>query len=64
MWRHRVGCRADTAGPHQERRRLRDEWGFTDLDFRDVVNSLLLVEIAGIVADTVAAGAQPQQARK
>lgn len=42
------------------RRRLREEWGFTELEFREVVNSGLLVEIA----DTVAAGAAPQQARK
>jgi len=46
--------------PAARRRRLKDEWGFSDLEFRDVVNSGLLVE----VADTVAAGAAPQQARK
>ncbi len=46
--------------PAARRRRLKEEWGFTDLEFRDVVNSGLLVEIA----DTVAAGAAPQQARK
>ena len=46
--------------PAARRRRLKEEWGFTDLEFRDVVNSGLLVE----VADTVAAGASPQQARK
>ena len=46
--------------PAARRRRLREEWGFTDLEFRDVVNSGLLVE----VTDTVAAGASPQQARK
>lgn len=46
--------------PAARRRRLKDEWGFTDLEFRDVVNSGLLVE----VTDTVAAGASPQQARK
>lgn len=42
--------------PAASRRRLKEEWGFTDLEFRDVVNSGLLVEIA----DTVAAGAAPQ----
>jgi aspartyl-tRNA(Asn)/glutamyl-tRNA(Gln) amidotransferase subunit B len=46
--------------PAARRRRLREKWGFTDLEFRDVVNSGLLVEIA----DTVVAGAPPQQARK
>ena len=46
--------------PAARRRRLKEEWGFSDLEFRDVVNSGLLVE----VTDTVAAGASPQQARK
>jgi aspartyl-tRNA(Asn)/glutamyl-tRNA(Gln) amidotransferase subunit B len=46
--------------PAVRRRRLKQEWGFSDLEFRDVVNSGLLVEID----DTVAAGAAPQQARK
>src|SRR6478672_11664588 len=46
--------------PAVRRRRLKTDWGFTDLDFQDVVNSGLLVE----VTDTVAAGASPQQARK
>lgn len=46
--------------PAARRRRLKQEWGFTDLEFRDVVNSGLLVE----VDETVAAGAAPQQARK
>ena len=41
--------------PAARRRRLREEWGFTDLEFRDVVNSGLLVE----VTDTVSAGASP-----
>ena len=44
--------------PAARRRRLKEEWGFTDLEFRDVVNSGLLVE----VTDTVAAGASPQGA--
>ena len=46
--------------PAVRRRRLKDAWGFTDLEFQDVVNSGLLVE----VEDTVAAGASPAQARK
>ncbi len=46
--------------PAERRRRLKDAWGFTDLEFQDVVNSGLLVE----VESTVAAGAAPAQARK
>lgn len=46
--------------PSARRRRLKDAWGFTDLEFRDVANAGLLVEIE----DTVAAGAAPAQARK
>ena len=46
--------------PAERRRRLKAEWGFTDLEFQDVVNSGLLNEIS----DTVAAGATPQAARK
>ncbi len=46
--------------PAERRRRLKAEWGFTDLEFQDVVNSGLLVEIT----ETVAAGATPQAARK
>lgn len=46
--------------PAERRRRLKAEWGFTDLEFQDVVNSGLLNEIT----DTVAAGATPQAARK
>jgi len=46
--------------PAARRRRLKEAWGFTDLEFRDVVNSGLLVE----VEETVAAGAAPAQARK
>ena len=46
--------------PAVRRRRLKDAWGFTDLEFQDVVNSGLLVEIE----ETVAAGAAPAQARK
>ena len=46
--------------PSLRKRRLQGEWGFTDLEFQDVVNSGLLVEID----ETVAAGAAPAQARK
>jgi aspartyl-tRNA(Asn)/glutamyl-tRNA(Gln) amidotransferase subunit B len=46
--------------PAERRRRLKAEWGFTDLEFQDVVNSGLLNEIT----ETVAAGATPQAARK
>ena len=46
--------------PAERRRRLKAEWGFTDLEFQDVVNSGLLNEIT----ETVAAGAAPQAARK
>jgi aspartyl-tRNA(Asn)/glutamyl-tRNA(Gln) amidotransferase subunit B len=46
--------------PAERRRRLKTEWGFTDLEFQDVVNAGLLSEISA----TVAAGASPQSARK
>ena len=46
--------------PAVRRRRLREAWGFTELEFRDVQNPGLLVEIE----ETVAAGAAPAQARK
>ncbi|MEO5920536.1 MAG: Asp-tRNA(Asn)/Glu-tRNA(Gln) amidotransferase subunit GatB [Pseudolysinimonas sp.] len=46
--------------PAVRRRRLRESWGFTELEFRDVQNAGLLVEIE----DTVAAGAAPAAARK
>ncbi|MDY0912589.1 Asp-tRNA(Asn)/Glu-tRNA(Gln) amidotransferase subunit GatB [Rathayibacter festucae] len=46
--------------PAARRRRLKADWGFTDLEFQDVANSGLLVEIS----ETVAAGATPQAARK
>ncbi|OUD99698.1 Aspartyl/glutamyl-tRNA(Asn/Gln) amidotransferase subunit B [Clavibacter michiganensis subsp. michiganensis] len=46
--------------PAIRRRRLKGEWGFTDLEFQDVVNSGLLTELV----DTVEAGAAPQAARK
>jgi aspartyl-tRNA(Asn)/glutamyl-tRNA(Gln) amidotransferase subunit B len=46
--------------PAARHRRLKAEWGFTDLEFQDVVNGGLLVE----VIKTVAAGASPAAARK
>jgi aspartyl-tRNA(Asn)/glutamyl-tRNA(Gln) amidotransferase subunit B len=46
--------------PAVRRRRLREAWGFSELEFRDVQNAGLLVEIE----ETVAAGAAPAQARK
>lgn len=46
--------------PAERRKRLKADWGFTDLEFQDVVNSGLLNEIT----ETVAAGATPQTARK
>jgi len=46
--------------PAARRRRLKDAWGFTDLEFQDVYNSGLLVEIE----ETTAAGASAAQARK
>jgi aspartyl-tRNA(Asn)/glutamyl-tRNA(Gln) amidotransferase subunit B len=46
--------------PSVRRRRLKEAWGFTDLEFQDVANSGLLVEIE----ETTAAGASAAQARK
>ena len=46
--------------PAVRRRRLKTDWGFTDLEFQGVVNSGLLVEVEA----TVAAGATPAAARK
>jgi aspartyl-tRNA(Asn)/glutamyl-tRNA(Gln) amidotransferase subunit B len=46
--------------PAAERRRLKAEWGFSDVDFQSIVNAGLLVE----VRETVDAGANPQSARK
>ncbi|MET0843810.1 MAG: Asp-tRNA(Asn)/Glu-tRNA(Gln) amidotransferase GatCAB subunit B, partial [Mycetocola sp.] len=46
--------------PAARRRRLKADWGFTDLEFQDVLNGGLLVEIT----ETVAAGASPAAARK
>jgi aspartyl-tRNA(Asn)/glutamyl-tRNA(Gln) amidotransferase subunit B len=46
--------------PAARRRRLKGEWGFTDLEFQDVVNGGLLAEVDA----TIAAGATPTAARK
>lgn len=46
--------------PTTRRRRLKSEWGFSDLEFQDVVNAGLLTEISA----TVEAGVAPQAARK
>ena len=46
--------------PSLRKKRLQEAWGFSDLEFQDVVNSGLLVE----VEETVAAGASAAQARK
>jgi aspartyl-tRNA(Asn)/glutamyl-tRNA(Gln) amidotransferase subunit B len=46
--------------PALRRKRLQAAWGFSDLEFQDVLNSGLLVE----VEETVAAGAAPAAARK
>jgi aspartyl-tRNA(Asn)/glutamyl-tRNA(Gln) amidotransferase subunit B len=46
--------------PAERRKRLQGEWKFSDLEFRDVVNSDLLDQLE----ETVAAGASPQAARK
>lgn len=46
--------------PATRRKRLQEAWAFSDLEFRDVVNSGLLDQIE----ETVSAGAAPQAARK
>ena len=46
--------------PAARRRRLKNDWGFTDLEYQDVVNNGLLAEVEA----TVAAGASPAAARK
>ncbi|SFS16147.1 aspartyl/glutamyl-tRNA(Asn/Gln) amidotransferase subunit B [Agrococcus baldri] len=46
--------------PVARKRRLKAEWGFSDLEFQDVVNGDML----HLVDATVAAGAAPQSARK
>ncbi|WP_203135317.1 Asp-tRNA(Asn)/Glu-tRNA(Gln) amidotransferase subunit GatB [Microbacterium sp. JZ31] len=46
--------------PAARRRRLKADWGFTDLEFQDVANGGLLAEVEA----TIAAGATPAAARK
>ena len=46
--------------PAVRRRRLKADWGYTDLEFQDVANGGLLAEVEA----TVAAGASPAAARK
>ncbi|MGZ4613862.1 MAG: Asp-tRNA(Asn)/Glu-tRNA(Gln) amidotransferase subunit GatB, partial [Kineosporiaceae bacterium] len=46
--------------PGQRRRRLQADWGYTDLELRDVLNAGAL----DLVEETVAAGATPAAARK
>ena len=46
--------------PVQRRRRLQSEWGFTDLEMRDVVNA----GAVELIESTVAVGATPAGARK
>lgn len=46
--------------PVQRRRRLRDEWGFTQMEMRDVVNA----EALDLIESTVQAGCDPSSARK
>ncbi|NBW73579.1 MAG: Asp-tRNA(Asn)/Glu-tRNA(Gln) amidotransferase GatCAB subunit B, partial [Microbacteriaceae bacterium] len=46
--------------PAEKRKRLAAEWGFAEMEFRDVVNAGLL----DFIEEAVAAGAKPQSARK
>ena len=46
--------------PAQRLRRMSAEWGFSDLELRDVINAGAL----NVIEATVAAGASPQSARK
>ena len=46
--------------PAQRRRRLQTDWGYSDLEMRDVVNAGAL----DVISETVAAGATPAAARK
>ena len=46
--------------PAERRRRLKAEWGYTDLEFQDVVNGGVLAEVEA----TIAAGTSPAAARK
>ncbi len=46
--------------PLLKRARLQSDWGYTDLEMRDVVAA----GVVGLIEETVAAGASPQAARK
>ena len=46
--------------PAERRKRLASEWGFAEMEFRDVVNAGLL----DVIEEAIAAGAKPQAARK
>jgi len=46
--------------PLLKRARLQGDWGYTDLEMRDVVAA----GVVGLIEETVAAGASPQAARK
>ncbi|NYF97254.1 Asp-tRNA(Asn)/Glu-tRNA(Gln) amidotransferase subunit GatB [Janibacter cremeus] len=46
--------------PAERRKRLQDEWGYSDLEMRDVLNA----GASELIEATVAAGAKPQSARK
>ena len=46
--------------PAARRRRLREEWGFSDLEMRDAINA----DALDLIEATVAAGASAQSARK
>ena len=46
--------------PAERRKRLANEWGFPEMEFRDVVNAGLL----DVIEEAIAAGAKPQAARK
>ena len=46
--------------PAKRRARLQDEWGFTDLEMRDVVNA----DAVALIESTIAEGASSQGARK
>ncbi len=46
--------------PDKRKKRLQETWGFSELEFRDVVNADLL----DLIEQTVAQGASPQSARK
>ncbi|HKX69177.1 MAG TPA: Asp-tRNA(Asn)/Glu-tRNA(Gln) amidotransferase subunit GatB [Intrasporangium sp.] len=60
--RETVGALGETLPepPGQRRKRLQAEWGYSDLEMRDVVNA----GAVGLIEETVAAGASAAAARK